>query len=74
MQIRYYSKTQLGSLYFSDIRAYTACRKLMRWINRCQPLCEELRQTNYNPNSRGFTPRQVKLIFDHLGEPEIIND
>ena len=36
---------------------------------RCQPLWDELQQMGYEKTCKSFTPKQVKAIFDNLGEP-----
>ncbi len=70
MRIRPYTKRELAQLYFPDTEPHTAVNRLMRWINRCQPLREALDETRYQPHNRLFTPRQTGLICRFLGEPD----
>lgn len=69
-EIRTYSKKELAFMYFPNAaNGRTAVNMLMRWINRCKALREELDAAGYQPNARYLTPRQVKLIVEMLGEP-----
>ncbi len=70
MRMRPYTKQELARLYFPDTPSHTAVNRLMRWINRCTPLREALREANYRDRNRLFTPRQTTLICQHLGEPD----
>ena len=67
--IRTYGKQQLASLYFPDSDPTTAVKHLMRWISNCHELMEELTASGYRTTAKVFTPRQVKLITDYLGDP-----
>lgn len=62
-------KGDLAQLYFPDADAKVATRHLMRWINGCPPLVEELSATGYHASQKLFTSRQVRLINQHLGSP-----
>ena len=44
-------------------------KKLKLWIRRSPGLGERLAQTGYQNHQRTFTPRQVSLIVEALGEP-----
>ena len=67
--IRQYTKKQLALMYFPDSNPRTAVKHLMAWIRLCTPLWSELQTTGYQKMSKNFTPRQVKLIIEYLGEP-----
>ena len=67
--IRAYTKKELALLYFSDSSPRTAVNHLMSWIRRCTQLRAQLMATGYNVTSKAFTPRQVKIIVEELGEP-----
>ena len=56
-------------MYFPDSQPRTAVNHLMAWINRCTPLLGQLETAGYEKTSKGFTPRQVRLIVEHLGDP-----
>ena len=63
-------KNELALLYFPQSTPKVATRHLIRWINGCRPLMEELEQTGYHPLQKFFTARQVILIYHHLGNPD----
>ena len=67
--IRAYTKKELALMYFPDSLPRTAVNHLMAWVRRCTPLREELLNTGYSPTSKAFTPRQVRLVVEYLGEP-----
>ena len=64
------TKGSLALLYFPGSNPRIATRHLMRWINSCPPLMEEL-SANRLPYlaKKSFTSRQVTLINRHLGSP-----
>lgn len=68
-KIRTYTKKELALCYFPNSNPRTAVNHLMVWIRRCTQLWEQLQATGYNVTSKAFTPRQVKAIVEHLGEP-----
>ncbi|MBR3625820.1 MAG: DUF4248 domain-containing protein [Bacteroidaceae bacterium] len=68
-QIRPYTKRALAGLYFPESHPRTAVNHLMSWIRRCTHLHEQLKATGYTTTDKIFTPRQVSLIIDYLGEP-----
>ena len=63
-------KNELAALYFPGAAPKVATRHLMRWINGCPPLNEELRAAGYSPLQKIFTARQTALIYNHLGDPD----
>ena len=67
--IRAYTKKELALMYFPDSMPSTAVNHLMAWIHRCTPLWQQLQQMGYYTSSKVLTPRQVKAIVEHLGEP-----
>ncbi len=75
MIIFVYMKTQalytkeLAAMYFANSTPKAATTNLKRWIDRNESLKNELAETGYKEGQRVFTPRQVELIFRHLGEP-----
>ena len=67
--IRKYGRTELAQLYCPDITPAAAWRNLRQWI-RCFPGLEEsLAEHGYTRRCRSFTPAQVRLIVEALGEP-----
>ncbi len=67
--IRSYTKKELALMYFPDSMPRTAVKHLMAWIRRCTPLWDALQAMHCQKSDKGFTPRQVKAIVEHLGEP-----
>lgn len=67
--IRKYGRTELAQLYCPDITPDAAWRKLRLWISHFPGLEERLSEHGYTSRCRSFTPAQVRLIVDALGEP-----
>jgi hypothetical protein len=63
------TKQQLALLYSADLTPHSAVNRLMRWIGQCEPLLKALDETGYKKYNRIFSPKQVALIFQYLGEP-----
>lgn len=68
-QIRTYGKGELAQLYCPNITTAAARKKLMLWIHFYPNLIENLRVIGFSDTSKTFTPAQVRLIVDALGEP-----
>ena len=69
-QIKSYGKIELAMLYFPNAMTPSgALSNLNYWIRRNKELSKALRSCGMPPRSKSFTPRQVALIFNHLGEP-----
>lgn len=66
---RSFSKSDLAHLYNPASPYESAMKIFRRWILLNPSLMEELGQTHYNPKCRILSPRQVEIIFRHLGEP-----
>ena len=69
IEIRSYTKGELATMYFPIGSTSNALRRLNRYINNANGLLDELLATGYRTKDRHFTRRQVKLIFESLGEP-----
>ncbi len=68
-KIKSYGIGKLARLYCPDVHPHTALRKLNEWIDLYPGLRQQLLEAGMKPGSRIFTPAQVKLIVDALGEP-----
>ena len=66
---RTYGKGELAQLYNPSITSRAACKKLQRWIERNTELHAALQRSGLTPHSKEYTPYQVRLIVDALGEP-----
>ena len=65
-----YGKSELAWLYFPDATsAHTAVNHLMSWIRRNPELTHNLSDLGYHKSAKFFTPKQVALIVEYLGEP-----
>ena len=69
MKLRTYGKGELAQLYCPHITTAAARKKLMQWIHHYPHLMDALHQAGFSDASRSFTPAQVRLIVDALGEP-----
>lgn len=67
--VRELGRSELASYYAPGISPQSAWKKLKLWIHRSPGLEERLAQTGYDRRQRTFTPRQVSLIIDAIGEP-----
>lgn len=68
-EIRSYGRTELALRYNPHLTPQSAWRTLHHWIRVCSPLNSQLHQMGYTPSVRRFTPAQVALIIEYLGEP-----
>ena len=64
-----YTKKEMALMYFPGSQPRTAVNHLMAWIRRCTQLWQQLQEMGYSTTSKAFTPREVKAIVEHLGEP-----
>ena len=63
-------KYDLAFKYFPHAPTKKAATdNLTRAINRCTPLLMQLTQDGYSTTEKTYTPRQVALIYEYLGEP-----
>lgn len=62
-------KGDLALMYFPNTTRSAALRRLLRWIDKCQPLQDALAATGYKPQQRWFTARQVRLIAEYFDPP-----
>lgn len=69
-KVRAYGKSELAWLYFPTANsAHTAVNHLMAWVYRIPQLVDGLQKHGYRKTAKFFTPREVALIIDYLGEP-----
>ena len=69
MKIRSYAKQELACMYFPEATPHTAVNRLTRWIRRCRPLRQQIRDCQLSKHAKFFTPKEVALIIEYLGEP-----
>jgi len=63
-------KVELALLYSPDLAPSYALKILRTFINQSPDLVEKLEKANYQKHSHLVTPKQVRLIFEYLGEPD----
>ena len=68
-RLRAYGRTELAQAYNSHLSSGAAWQKLSLWIHLYPDLTERLKAIGYSPHQRVFTPRQVAMIVEALGEP-----
>lgn len=66
---RSYGKGELAALYSPYIRQQSAVDKLNDWMNAFPGLKERLAAIGLQKSSRSYTPAQVRMIVEALGEP-----
>lgn len=68
-KIRAYGRMELAQLYSPALTDIAAYRKMKKWITVCPGLLQRLYDLGYDPQRRSFTPLEVRVIVDALGEP-----
>lgn len=68
-RIKEYGRMELAMMYSPGIAPESAWRKLKRWMQLSPGLLASMRGKGYDGRSRSFTPAQVRLIVEALGEP-----
>jgi hypothetical protein len=65
-----YYHTDIALRYFPDSpNKKSAGRKLSNWIKKDLALKEQLLAVGYFGKQRIFTPKQMQILYEHLGEP-----
>lgn len=62
-------KWKLAMMYSPHLSRKSALRLLNQYIHRAKGLLPALEATGYSHSARHFTPRQLALVLQHLGEP-----
>ncbi|WP_203558278.1 DUF4248 domain-containing protein [Bacteroides sp. 224] len=68
-KIAAYGKAELARLYNPGMSYQSSIKTLKVWIREANGLYDALLATGMNPRAHYFTPRQVQLIVEALGEP-----
>ena len=63
------NKGDLAQLYSPNVCRKSALRLLNQYIHRAKGLLPALEATGYSHSARHFTPRQLELVLEYLGEP-----
>lgn len=67
--IRAYHKSDLALLYHPGMCGRSAMNKMRRWINRNSELKRRMKEAEVSPLTHQYTPRQVAILVEFLGEP-----
>lgn len=68
-ELRAYDKVELAQLYCPGRTPEAAGKTLWRWMKKCQPLMDALREDGYDSSRHRFLKKEVRLITSFLGEP-----
>ena len=68
-KIRSYGYGELALLYFPKSTKKSASTQLGRWIRQNNNLKKQLEELGYKLRRKIFTPSQVRIIVELLGEP-----
>lgn len=63
------SKAELSAMYAPNLKPASALNRLAMWIRHNPDLVAALAETHYNVRQQIFSSKQVRLIFEYLGEP-----
>lgn len=66
---RSYGKGELAILYIPNVLQTSAVKEFNIWIKTAPGLEQRLLETGMNRTARKYTPKQVRLIVEALGEP-----
>lgn len=62
-------KVELARAYAPNLTDGAALNRLASWIAYNPQLSMELDKTYYKRTQKAYTPKQVELIYEFLGEP-----
>ena len=69
-KIQQYGKSELALMYFPHAAtASGALSNLNYWIRCNKALTKALQKCGMPPHSKSYSPKEVSLIIEHLGEP-----
>lgn len=68
-KIRSYGKSELAALYMPDIAPKSAGETMKKWIVKYPGLAGALAATGLENKDKRYTPAQVRLIVEAIGEP-----
>lgn len=68
-RLRQYGHSELALAYCPHLAPQSAWRKLKSWLQKHPGLREYFFTRNNLRGNRSFTPREVEMIVEALGEP-----
>ena len=63
------SFSELAQAYGPELSESAARKRLHEWLHFSPELMGRLQAAGYRERQRVLTPKQVKIIMEHLGEP-----
>ncbi len=67
--VKSYHKADLALMYHPGMSPRAAMGKMRRWINHNAELKRRLEQVQINILNHTYTPKEVAVIVEFLGEP-----
>ncbi|MCK9414924.1 MAG: DUF4248 domain-containing protein [Prolixibacteraceae bacterium] len=64
-----YGWNELAQLYSPGLSISAQNKQLLRWVTKNTQLSNDLIREGWVKGNRRLTPRQVRTIFFHIGEP-----
>lgn len=68
-RIKAYGLQELGMLYFPKSTPRSASTQLKKWINNNGRLLSQMIEAGYYNGQKILTPKQVRIIVEHLDPP-----
>ena len=69
-KLYFITKKELALRYYPDDTPQRASDKLREQIATSPNLLDDLMKAGYRKEQKTLTPKQIRIIYDHLGEPE----
>ena len=66
---RAYGVTEFAQLYFPGQTPVIAYKRMWEWIRTSRELKAKLEAAGWVKFQKLYTPKQVAVLIDHLGEP-----
>ena len=66
---RAYGVTEFAQLYFPGHTPVVAYKRMWEWIRTSRGLKAKLEAAGWVKFQKLYTPKQVAVLIDHLGEP-----
>lgn len=68
-KIKSYGVGELGCLFLPTLNSRSASNQFRAWINKNEKLKQDLINAGFIHRQKIYTPKQVQIIIEHLGEP-----
>ena len=64
-----YGVGELACLFLPTLNCRSASNQFRTWIKKNEKLKQELIEAGFQNRQKIYTPKQVQIIIEHLGEP-----